>query len=184
MPDAAPVVIRQATAADWEKVAEVQAESWRSAYRGIYPDAWLDGDVHEDRRRYWRDSLAGMDGATDIVFLAEEEGRAVGFACVRMHGHPDGPLLDNLHVRPDHKGRRIGRRLIGRAAAWVAERDAEAPLQLLVWVENRPARGFYASLGGREVELFDGTLPSGGTAPELRVRWERAADLAKAARYP
>ena len=169
------VAIRPASAADWEAVAALHAASWERAYRGIYPDEYLDGPVVEDRRGFWRAFLAEM-GPDDAVFIAED-GEPVGFACIRLRVDPAGPLLDNLHVRPDRKGAGIGTALIARALAWLLEREPEAALQLMVWEPNLPARGYYASLGGREGERILCPTPGGGQGTEIRVRWDRAADL-------
>jgi GNAT superfamily N-acetyltransferase len=114
-----------------------------------------------------------MDPEVDAVFLAEAAGEPVGFACIRLEAGSAGPLLDNLHVVPDRKGEGIGRRLIEAAAAWLVGKDPEAALQLGVWADNAPARRFYARLGGREVETIEAPTPGGGTAPRIRVRWER-----------
>jgi GNAT superfamily N-acetyltransferase len=171
------IIIRRAGADDWAAVAQVHAASWRNAYRGIYSDAYLDGPVWEDRRGFWRDALARWNPETDPVWLAEEAGRAVGFACLRISADPAGPLLDNLHLLPERKGAGIGRRLIAAAAGWLVEKRPDAPLQLLVLEANAAARAFYAGLGGREVETVAGETPGGGTAPEIRVRWDRAAAL-------
>jgi ribosomal protein S18 acetylase RimI-like enzyme len=63
-------------------------------------------------------------------------------------------------------------------ADWLVEKEPDAALQLVVWADNVAARGFYARLGGREAEAFEKPTPGGGTAKQIRVRWERAADLA------
>jgi hypothetical protein len=105
------IAIRRAAGADWRAVAGLHAASWRSAYRGIYPDAFLDEEVVEDRRNFWRKALAEMNGDRGAVFLAEL-GAPAGFACVRRDNDPSGPLLDNLHVLPDRKGLGIGRSLL------------------------------------------------------------------------
>jgi ribosomal protein S18 acetylase RimI-like enzyme len=173
-----PVVIRRSAGSDWKAVAAIHAASWRSAYRGIYPDSYLDEEVPGERRAFWREALAAMDPGLDALFLAEEAGAAVGFACVRREADAAGPLLDNLHLLPDRRGEGIGRRLMAAAAEWLTERDAEAGLQLVVWSANRPARAFYARMGGREVEEFEVATPGGVSAKQIRVRWERAAELA------
>lgn len=172
------ITLRRAGAGDWAAVAAIHAASWRSAYRGIYPDAYLDDEAPEERRDFWREALAEWDPQVDAVFLAEDGGVPVGFACVRREAEPAGPLLDNLHVLPVRKGEGIGRRLIAAAAAWLVGQDPEAALQLGVWSDNLAARGFYARLGGREVEEHEVATEGGGTAAQVRVRWERAADLA------
>lgn len=174
-----PIALRRAGPDDWAAVAAIHAASWRSAYRGIYPDSYLDEEAPGERRDFWRSALAEMDPEVDAVFLAEDEaGEAVGFACLLREAEAAGPLLDNLHVLSGRKGEGIGRRLIAAAAAWLVGKDPEAALQLGVWKDNVAARGFYARLGGREVEEYQLETPGGGTAPQVRVRWDRAADLA------
>jgi ribosomal protein S18 acetylase RimI-like enzyme len=174
----ASVTLRRAGPGDWALVAAIHAASWRSAYRGIYPDSYLDDEVPQERRTFWREALAGMDPELDAVLIAEAAGEAVGFACIRREAEAAGPLLDNLHVLPERKGEGVGRRLIAAAAAWLVGKEPEAALQLVVWTDNRAARAFYARLGGREVEEFEVSTPGGGTARQIRVRWERAAELA------
>lgn len=172
------VTLRRAGPGDWAAVAAIHAASWRSAYRGIYPDSYLDDQAPEERRSFWRAALAEMDPELDAVFLAEDEaGEAVGFACLLRKAEAAGPLLDNLHVLPERKGEGIGRRLIRAAAAWLVAKQPGAALQLGVWKDNAAARRFYARLGGQEVEEYEAATEGGGTAPQVRVRWERAADL-------
>lgn len=174
----AAVTLRRAGPDDWAAIAAIHAASWGSAYRGIYSDDYLDREAPDERRAYWREALPAMDAELDAVFLAEQAGAPIGFACLRRAAEEAGPLLDNLHVLPGHKGEGVGRRLMAAAAAWLAGKDREAPLQLVVWEANAPARAFYARLGGREAERFDAPTEGGGAAPQIRVRWDRAADLA------
>ncbi|HYD38702.1 MAG TPA: GNAT family N-acetyltransferase [Allosphingosinicella sp.] len=173
----ASVILRRAGPDDWAAVAAIHSASWRTAYRGIYPDSYLDEEATEERRRHWRSALAAMDPEIDAVFLAEAGGEAVGFACVRIEAEAAGPLLDNLHVLPERKGEGIGRRLIREAARWLAAKRPEAALQLGVWKDNEAARSFYAHLGGLEVEELILPTEGGGEAAQIRVRWERATDL-------
>ncbi len=175
------ITLRRAGPDDWEAVAAIHAASWRSAYRGIYPDSYLDEEAPGERRGFWRRALADWDPDVDAVFLAEEDGEAVGFACLLREADSAGPLLDNLHVLPERKSEGIGRRLIAAAAEWLAAKQPEAALQLGVWKDNEAARGFYARLGGREVEEYALETPGGGSARQIRVRWDKASELAAAA---
>jgi len=181
MPETGPAqpdfTVRQARGADWPEVAMLHALSWQSAYRGIYPDRFLDEEVVEDRRRWWRGMLPEMDGEDDAVFLAERGGRTIGFACIRRKADPAGPLLDNLHVHPSCRRGGIGRCLIGAAASWLVGKAPDAALLLDVWAANAPARAFYRRLGAEEVERFEEPIPGGGTAPIVRMRWRRAIGL-------
>src|SRR3712207_1638851 len=93
----------------WPAVARIHALSWRSAYRGIYPDDYLDREAFDERRSYWRETLAALNPAESAVFLAEDAGQPTGFACIWWKANPNGPFLDNLHVLPERKGEGIGR---------------------------------------------------------------------------
>jgi hypothetical protein len=46
--------LRPATPADAAAVAYVHVQAWRETYRGIMPDAVLEGPSVEERARAWR----------------------------------------------------------------------------------------------------------------------------------
>ncbi len=141
--------ILPAQPADAVAIATLHVESWRSAYRGLLPDAFLDGAVVEDRMNLWRERLNGAAADRQLVLKAISRGALAGFVCVRLDDAPaHGPRLDNLHVRPELKGTGIGssviscRARLGRpASAWtthapVGHRRQRPRAPLL-----RPSRG-------------------------------------------
>ena len=91
-------------------------------------------------------------GADPRVFcdLAEIGGQAVGFALwfysfSTFRGR-HGIYLEDLFVRPEHRGRGIGRSLLQKLAARCrAENLARLEWAVLDW--NAPSIGFYRSLG-------------------------------------
>src|SRR5262245_22570411 len=97
---------------DAEALARLHVDSWRSAYRGILPDAFLDGPLEADRLRLWRQRAALPPDQRPLVLTARMDAALVGFACV-FPGADDrwGALLDNLHVSPESRGQGIGARL-------------------------------------------------------------------------
>jgi GNAT superfamily N-acetyltransferase len=167
-----PLTFRTATAADADRVALLHAHSWQSAYRGIMPDYYLDHEVEMERTVTWRHRF-GEDRPDRIVILAEEAGELVGFVCVVLAEDPVyGALIDNLHARPDQKGRGLGRQLMTLAARWVREQDAHSPIFLWVFEENHAARGFYDRMGGTVAER---TEHDHGTV--LRYVWNEPEKL-------
>jgi GNAT superfamily N-acetyltransferase len=84
------------------------------------------------------------------VVLAFEGDTAVGFALFFHNystwlGRP-GLYLEDLFVRPEHRGRGYGRRLLAHLAAIARERGCKRmEWSVLDW--NEPAIGFYRSLG-------------------------------------
>ena len=143
-----PVSIRPATAEDASAIARVRIDSWRATYRGIVPDAYLDSmDVDESTQLWDRVLSADRTGAS--VFVAEDDGRIVGFAAGNMLKEPRHELnaeLTAIYLRPDYQHAGIGRRLVESVAR--AER-AHGANGLIVWVisRNKRARAFYEGLG-------------------------------------
>jgi GNAT superfamily N-acetyltransferase len=86
------------------------------------------------------------------VLLAEDEGRAVGFALFFHNfstflGRP-GIYLEDLFVRPENRGEGIGRLLLANLARLAVERGC-GRLEWAVLDWNQDAIGFYERLGAK-----------------------------------
>lgn len=163
--------LREATADDIEAIAKLHAESWRSAYRGQFADAYLDGPVYEDRMMVWRERLT-TPTANQHVIVAEEDDTMAGFACAFGDDDPRwGTLLDNIHVEPRRKRGGIGTLLMREIAGW-AQREYPA-IGFYLWVleANAAARRFYERLGAQNAEQTTSEPPGGGTVTGLRYVW-------------
>jgi len=165
-----PLTIRQATPEDADTIALLHAESWRSAYRGIVSDAYLDGPVIAERQSWWRKRLA--EDATIVVLIAEAGGGAAGFiAWVGGADSQFGGIIDNFHMLPTAKGKGVGRKLFDTVRHLSAtQRPGEA---LFLWVleANAAARAAYARLGGTEADRAIRQTGDGGQVPAVRVIW-------------
>jgi ribosomal protein S18 acetylase RimI-like enzyme len=174
------ILYRLATSNDAAAIARLHAESWRSAYRGLYPDAYLDNDVFADREAVWKDRFSGTtDQAALLTIVPEGDGELVGFAHSIIDEDPEwGTLLDNLHVHPDRKRSGIGSRLMAESARRLQANGSTLGLYLWVLEGNAPARHFYDALGGRVTGR--GTSSDGGSsAPSLRYSWPDLSTLSK-----
>lgn len=161
--------IRQGTPADVDAVAALHTESWRTAYAGIMPAAYLDGPLLDERLTLWRDRLAGRTDTDSCLLVTGDGGAIDGFAYLARQG--DGRvLLDNLHVSPALKRSGIGHRLMDRAFAWAAAHHPGKPVYLEVLRDNAPARAFYERLGGRVTKEFVERLPA-GDLPVVEYTW-------------
>lgn len=173
----AGLVFRPMQLADIDAVAALHVTSWRTAYRGIYADSYLDGRAGAERRAHWTRRLeARAPGHAGII--AEIDGQPAGFLYLIADENPSrGTLLDNLHVAPDRRGAGLGRRLLGRAAVEIAARHWPAGLHLWVFEANAGARRFYERLGARLVERILYDAADGGRHPALCYAWPDAAVL-------
>lgn len=178
---AAPVITRRPiTTADAATVAQIHATSWRTAYRGILPDAYLDYDVEADRLAHWQHRLA-EPGERDVGVLALQDNAAVGFAfAVRDEHERWGSLLDNLHVLPGLRGRGIGRDLLREVATQLLQAGSAAGLHLWVYEDNRDALGFYTRLDAEPVYREAVVTPGGGCTVGVVCWWPSLSDLCEA----
>jgi len=166
------VIFRLATLADSERIASLHTASWRDAYRGILPPAYLVGPITEERASFWRSRLSSPGADRRYVLLAEAEATLVAFVCVLLDEEPLwGACLDNLHVLPELKGRGLGRQLFARSAYWVTSNEPGWPIHLWVFEANDGAKRFYDLLGGQVVEHRHKQAPGGAEIPSLRYVW-------------
>ena len=120
---------------------------------------------------------------TRRTWIAERDGRAVGFAlagpCGLPHpeARPEDGELKRLYVLPQEKGAGLAASLMDEALAWL-ERDGPRPLWLGVWSGNHRAQRFYARYGfakageyeyavgaTRDHEFVLRRAPGGGSLP-------------------
>ena len=168
---------RTAVTADWEAIAQLHAESWSDHYRGILTDEYLDGPVFEDRRQVWQ-SRFEAPGPNQLVLVAEENGVLVGFVCACGEEDPVwGAYIDNLHVRPNQKGKGIGKMLMQKTAQWILDTHTQHHFYLWVLEANHSSRAFYEKIGGRHEERLVQDIPDGGFAPCWRIVWPDARQL-------
>lgn len=141
-------LVRQAGPGDVEQLAPLF-----DAYRQFYQqpsDLALARDFLAER----------LSRAESVVFVAERDGRAVGFVQLYplFSSTAARPrrlwLLNDLFVSPDVRGGGVGRALMERARR-LAEETGAVGLELVTAVTNRGAQRLYESLGYR---LDDGFL--------------------------
>lgn len=179
--DIPDVVVRPMHDGDVALVAALHVASWRTAYRGLFSDAYLDTQAEAERRAHWAHRLDGRrDHEAGLV--AERGGLPVGF--LYLIADPDAPrgtLLDNLHVAPSQRGSGLGRRMLAEAAGLIAARTWPSSLHLWVFEANSGARRFYERHGAVEVERIIYAAADGGRHPAICYAWPEAAVLRRSA---
>jgi ribosomal protein S18 acetylase RimI-like enzyme len=154
MTDTETLRIRRAALEDARAMAEVHVGSWRHAYRGLLPDAYLERLSVEDREAMWR---SAVDQAEAGAFVAEEGGRIVGFSSFGPSRDDDAGErtgeIPAIYVEPSTIGRGIGRELLQAATAALRDEGFE---RATLWVleANERARRFYEKAGWS----WDGTV--------------------------
>jgi GNAT superfamily N-acetyltransferase len=176
-----PVRVRRALPADARAIAEVTVRGWQAAYRGLMPDEFLDGLSVAGREAAWREMLdRDADGGVP-AWLAERDGRAVGFVSSGPPRDEDAPLpgaeLYAIYVLTEERRSGIGRLLLDTATAHWRKRGAT---ELVLWVfeGNAPARAFYEAMGWRPDGGRQELRIAGTSLGEIRYRLESGPSTA------
>ncbi len=169
------MAVRMATVDDAAAIAAIHVAAWRETYRGLVPDAVLDGLSVEARTVEWRRRL-GLPGGAAAVAV---DGGVVGFGSCGPQRDPglgtDGEIY-TLYVLVRAQRRGWGR---GLMAALAGALRAHGRQSASLWVAeaNVPARRFYEALDGRlagaKVQPGDGFALA-----EVAYAWDRLDGLA------
>jgi GNAT superfamily N-acetyltransferase len=135
------VPIRPAVSTDLDAICELILAL--ADYEQLSDEVQLDPDVV-------REHLFGAEPVARVTIATAEEGVVVGFALwfrtfSTFLGRP-GIWLEDLFVRPEHRGRGYGGELLRDLRA---RTDGRVEWAVLDW--NRSAIDFYESLGARAV---------------------------------
>lgn len=138
-------VIRDSLESDAETIANLVREL--AVYEKLEMHANATAD---DFRRH----LFGPDRAAEAI-LATVDDEPVGFAIFFLtfstfRGRPVG-YLEDLFVRPEHRGLGVGKALLAHVARWAVRRGcARLDWAVLNW--NEAAIGFYSAIGAEPLD--------------------------------
>jgi putative acetyltransferase len=98
------------------------------------------------------------------VWVAEEDGRLLGFLGIEHSTNLAAPVLEKLYVEPVEQNRGVGSALLGKAKKL-------RPDELYLWVfQKNPARRLYERHGFELVKLTDGA-DNMEREPDALYRW-------------
>lgn len=163
MNSAPTAIIRVATSADAEQIANIHVLAWRWAYCGQVPDSFLASLSVYDRIQAWRSSLDHPGGSR--VWVAEAEGRVIGFVsagpCRDEDAEPETGEVYAIYIEPSRVNTGLGRRLFETATRWLRTSGFQRAT-LWVLASNSRSRRFYEKAGW---------VPDGSTKVDHRERF-------------
>ncbi len=143
------MTIRVAGSEDAAAIAFVHVSSWKTTYRGIVPEAYLDSLSVEARTQQWQEIFATQEFS---FFVAEDEAGIFGFATGGKIRQPTADYdaeLYAIYLLRERQGQGSGRALFHSLAGALL---AKGFTSMTVWVlEQNPAVGFYRRMGGLQV---------------------------------
>ena len=188
------IEIREALLDDADACAAAHIEGWRTGYRKLLPDEFLDAPEFASQRIDRWQSWTWADELTDAhLFVAELHGRVIGWgmcgrerpqpACDQISAGESQPVPNTLergevygfYVHPDAWGSGVAPALISRCHEYLRDLGF---VEAVLWVlrDNPRARRFYENAGwsatGREM-MFEGPQTATKLAeplPEIEYR--------------
>lgn len=155
--------IRHATRSDLQQIAAIHIESWKDAYKNDLPAEFFDGKIDRILTEHW-DQIEILP--QDILLVVEDE-TLLGFVSVWCR---PAPYIDNLHVKPAQRSKKIGSALMQAAAKEIVRRGHQSAY-LWVFETNQKAIRFYERLGGVQQESIYNNL-FGYEVLSRKIHWD------------
>ena len=116
-------------------------------FQTLYPEFFMELRGKQgwkpDEEEAYRKEAKSYFRRGDLIFLALEDAKAAGF--IRVSSREGCFWVEEIYVRPELRGKDIGRALIERAEKEVLKHDSS--LYLLVLPQDRDAIAFWKRLG-------------------------------------
>ncbi|MEP9409575.1 GNAT family N-acetyltransferase [Peribacillus frigoritolerans] len=167
--------IRKAIEEDIKAVARVYVDGWRTTYRGLVPDDYLDELSYEDAEKRLIDFL-NNENESFIYVAINDTGKIIGFASGKSIDETnfDGELY-SLYLLQECRGLGVGRQLVSAISKHFKEKGIYS---MMVWVmkQNKSGLGFYERMGGKE--YFHRKSEFGGTVvDDVAYGWKDVSVL-------
>ena len=165
--------LRPATYDDLATISAIYAKSWKHAYRGLVPQAYLDR-LPED---FWIPFFTQrLEEGIYTVVVAQQDDTLLGcivYGPSREESYADWGEICSIYVLPAWMGKGVGHLLL-QYALQKLQRIGFAEVFLWVLEENIPSRRFYERHGfafeGDRTQLTIENVP----LTELRYVWRKS----------
>lgn len=166
------ILIRKAEVEDATGIAKVHVDSWRTTYKGIVPDPFLDTLSYEQRELTWKKGIKENN-----VYIAENEnGQVIGFSTggKERTGKYEAFIgeLYAIYILKEYQGKGIGRLLVQSVVDDLKNKNLNS---MLIWaIEENPACRFYEMLGGKKIDTEEIEI-AGKKLSEVAYGWDDIA---------
>lgn len=149
------MIIRTAELTDASGIAKVNIETWKTTYKGIIDDEYLDNLSCENRAQAIKNLITNSSSDKKYVFVAEDDTDGViGFVSCGIERENDEVYKGELYaiyILKEFQNKWIGKLLYKSAIQKLKENNL---MPMIIWAleENRQARNFYELIGGKKIK--------------------------------
>jgi L-amino acid N-acyltransferase YncA len=142
--------VRKAVLRDAKGVSKVQVDCWKTTYKDIVPDAYLNQMTYESREQKWKEIILNSN-----VFVAEnDEGKIIGFSNggIERTGNYQTYMgeLYAIYILKEYQRNGIGRLLLQPIIDELTKQDIFSMIVLVLEANN--SRMFYETLGAKKID--------------------------------
>lgn len=167
--------IREATIHDAQGIAKVHVDSWRTTYKGIIPDDFLNNLSYEQRTELWLHNIGRKD---NFLFVAEStEGKIIGFADFwkrETNTMANSSDLTSIYLLEEYQGRGIGKKLLEQLFLQIKQLGYQK-IFVDVLAENK-TRYFYEYYGAKLYKSVQIKM-GGKVLEELIYIWDNVDEV-------
>ncbi|MFC7684966.1 GNAT family N-acetyltransferase [Ureibacillus sp. GCM10028918] len=140
--------IRKMKEEDIQQVQQVAKTSWNYTYEGIIPS-----EIQENfLKSAYSDEMMQRRLERSIIFVAEVDGKIVGFANYSPVKEDGKAELAAIYLYPEYQGKGIGTALLKEGFKYL---DGVKEIFINVEKENKIGKTFYEAKGFKVVTEFD-----------------------------
>lgn len=161
--------IRAARLSDAGGIAKVHVDSWRTTYKNIIPEEFLENLSYQSREELWINIIP-----KGIVFVAEnDEGQIVGFSSGGKERSGEYKEfqgeLTSIYILKEFQGQGIGKALVQSVTKELGKLGMNTML-VFVLADNNSTL-FYEAMGGKVIDKIEVEI-AGKKLNELVYGWD------------
>lgn len=161
--------IRAAKLSDAGGIAKVHVDSWRTTYKNIIPEEFLENLSYQSREELWNNIIP-----KGIVFVAEnDEGQIVGFSSGGKERSGEYKEfqgeLSSIYILKEFQGQGIGKALVKSVTKELGKSGMNTML-VFVLADNNSTL-FYEAMGGKVIDKIEVEI-AGKKLNELVYGWD------------
>lgn len=168
--------IRKALPGDARGIAEVQVDSYRMSYAGLFPETYIERFSYEEQQQEWLALL--KPNPEDVLMVAVSmEKNVIGYvlatAFPEIHLGYEAEIVA-LHVQKSYQRNGVGKSLLKNAIEELVEQECTS---VMLWtLQGNPVRMWYERLQGKLIaeKCFQ---VEGWEIVEVAFGWEEISDL-------
>lgn len=138
--------IKRASPEDAMAISRIYASSWKTAYRGIVPQQYLDELQDDFWESMFQKSIKNNCFRADLFYVDDTPAGCVAYGKARDEQLPDWGEITSIYIHPDFYRKGYGEKLLNSALKYLKESGYQ---DCYLWVlsENSNAQKFYEANG-------------------------------------